>query len=121
MERRVKSVQHCAFFQISTGNFIKFRLDVGGKIVIDNLRKVVRQEIGNQFAAWRWNKFAACRASFFLDNTSTNFLAVIIQNNYITRLTFAVTLFNVAASLYSVNNRGICGWTPNSKLLQLLN
>ena len=107
MERRVKSVQHCAFFQISTGNFVKFRLNVGGEIVIDNLRKMVRQEIGNQFAAWRWNKLAACRASFFLDNTSANFLAVIVQDNHVAWLTFAVTLFNVAASLNSVNNRSV--------------
>ena len=113
-------MQHCAFFQIGASNFVKFRLNIGGKIVINNLRKMVRQEIGNQFAAWRWNQLAARRASFFLDNTSANFLAVIVQDNHISWLTFAVALFNVAASLNSVDNCGGCGRTSDSKLLQLL-
>ena len=113
-------MQHCAFFQISVSNFVKFSFNVGGKIVIDNLREMVRQEIGNQFAAWRWNQLAACRASFFLDNTSANFLAVIVQDNHISWLTFAVALFNVAASLHGVDNCGVCGWTSDSKLLQFL-
>ena len=78
MKRRVKSVQHGAFREVGSGDFIKFSFDIGGEIIVNDLREMVGQKVGDQFPARCWNQFAAGGTGFFLDDVAADFFAVVI-------------------------------------------
>ena len=120
MKWRVKSLQHGAFSQVSGGDFIKFSFDIGGEIIVNDLREMVGQKVGDQFPTRRWDQFAAGGTRFFLDNVATDFFAVVVQDDDVARLAFAVALFDIAAGLYSVDDSGVGAWTANAEVFELL-
>ena len=89
-------MQHGTFSQASGSDFVKFSLDVGGEIIVNDLREMVGQEVGDQFPARCWDELAAGGTGFFLDNVAADLFAVVAEDDDVARLAFAVTFFDVA-------------------------
>ena len=114
-------MQHGAFGQISCSDFIKFSFDVGGKVIVNDLREMVGQKVGDQFSARRRDEFAAGGAGFFLNDVTADFLAVVAEDDDVARLAFAVALFDVAAGLYGVDDSGVGAWPANTEIFEFFN
>jgi len=94
-------------------------LDTSGKSVVDDLLKVIAEEVGDQFTTWGWNEFTPVGTSFFLDDFSSKLIFFQTELDDVTRRAFALALFDIATSLDCVDDGCVGARTAYTEIFEL--